>query len=276
MSQAPAPRTGRTAVRYASPADALKFRVSKRRRDHAILDLPCHCAAYVDVLTRGRWNALGYVIRSGESACYRAGKNATTPVFCRCQVALRDADSAAPAPEEWHPGDAIPGFDDAAPIAPTPAPEPAPIAPAPATPKAPTPARKPRRPGCMLCVWGCPSCDLPRDDDRDDDFYDYDDSPAPIAPEAAPEESPESPESPAPEDDAAPDDDAILARARAITRDLREGRTLFATVEERAQDWRWRDVRPVLYVNALECAACQLIIRTLLTGGLDNVAPAAD
>jgi hypothetical protein len=92
MAQASASQAKRTPrIPYASPAEALRFKgVSQRRRDHYPLDLPCHCQAYVDVLTAGRWRALGYYIRPGESACFRAGKRANTPVFCRCQVLHRD------------------------------------------------------------------------------------------------------------------------------------------------------------------------------------------
>jgi hypothetical protein len=56
------------------------------RREQYDLGLPCGCKAYREVLTVGRWRALGYLIRQGESACHRAGKSATIPLFCACQV----------------------------------------------------------------------------------------------------------------------------------------------------------------------------------------------
>ena len=47
---------------------------------------PRGCKSYEDVLTAGRWRALGYFIRKGQTAINRGGKHGTIPLFCRCQV----------------------------------------------------------------------------------------------------------------------------------------------------------------------------------------------
>ena len=60
----------------------------------------CGCRQYADVLTIGRWRALGYYIRRGEHADYdkRAGRQKTIPLFCRCQI--NSAATDAPAQED--------------------------------------------------------------------------------------------------------------------------------------------------------------------------------
>ena len=56
--------------------------------------LPCGCRMYVDVLTPGRWRALGRTIAQGVSACLRVGRTWTTPIFCRCQLVPSDTRDA--------------------------------------------------------------------------------------------------------------------------------------------------------------------------------------
>ena len=55
--------------------------------------LPCGCRMYLDVLTAGRWRALGRMIAKGESACLHAGRLGQTPIFCRCQLAAIDLEA---------------------------------------------------------------------------------------------------------------------------------------------------------------------------------------
>ena len=63
---------------------------SEVKRQNYELGLPCGCRAYREVLTAGRWRALGRMIRKGESACHRAGKRASIPLWCACQTEPRD------------------------------------------------------------------------------------------------------------------------------------------------------------------------------------------
>ena len=87
----------------------LKFpgRKSATKRENAPA-FPCGCKPYRDILTAGRWHFLGHYIRKGESAMHRAGRFATTPLFCRCQLADTDTALVYTGPENI---DEIPGFD---------------------------------------------------------------------------------------------------------------------------------------------------------------------
>ena len=94
------------------PGTVFRFKgKSIAARANENIGLECGCKAYVDVLTAGRWRALGYYIRPGESACHRAGKQGNTPIFCRCQVQLSgfepDYVSTVPAYDPFEP-DEIP------------------------------------------------------------------------------------------------------------------------------------------------------------------------
>src|SRR5438309_8274788 len=89
QSQATLPRER---IPYASPAAALKFPGRCKNpdgsfKDRRDADNGCECQSYVDILTRGRWNALGYYIRPGEHANFHGGKEKAIPLFCRCQLA---------------------------------------------------------------------------------------------------------------------------------------------------------------------------------------------
>ena len=93
----------------------------KDRRD---VDNGCECKSYVDILTAGRWRALGYGIRQGEHATFHGGKTKKLPLFCRCQVeAPDDEPTAAPLivvdPFAPSTGLDIPGFE---PVEPEPLP----------------------------------------------------------------------------------------------------------------------------------------------------------
>ena len=83
LRNAPAART----PGYYETHDPLQFRGRSQVKRLNAPAWPCGCKPYVDVLTAGRWRALGYSIAPGQSAEYHAGKRATVPVFCRCQLA---------------------------------------------------------------------------------------------------------------------------------------------------------------------------------------------
>ena len=82
----PATKSTTKRVPYQSPEQALHFKKAAWKRAEMNLGLPCQCQAYVDVLTAGRWRALGCHIRRGEAAALHVGRAGNTPVFCRCQV----------------------------------------------------------------------------------------------------------------------------------------------------------------------------------------------
>ena len=67
---------------------------TKRENTHSGLD--CDCRPYVDILTAGRWRALGAHVKSGEHANLRVGRFGNTPIFCRCQVARFDGSDPDP------------------------------------------------------------------------------------------------------------------------------------------------------------------------------------
>lgn len=83
----------RIAPGYYETNGVFRFRgKSEVKRQNTNLGLPCGCRAYLDVLTPGRWRALGRRIRAGESAILRVGRRANTPVFCRCQLEAAPID----------------------------------------------------------------------------------------------------------------------------------------------------------------------------------------
>ena len=80
-----------------TPETVLKFRGrSEARRSNADSGLECACRPYVDILTAGRWRALGAHVKAGEHAVTRVGKFGNTPIFCRCQVARFDGSDPDP------------------------------------------------------------------------------------------------------------------------------------------------------------------------------------
>mgnify|MGYP001617845764 CR=1 FL=1 len=86
------------------PGGVFHFRgKSTWKREAYNMGNECPCTPYVDILTAGRWRALGCSIKAGESAMHRAGRLGNTPLFCRCQV----EDHMAPA-QPWTPGEEIP------------------------------------------------------------------------------------------------------------------------------------------------------------------------
>ncbi len=89
-------------VPYESAAAALTFRGKSAVKRLNAPAWQCGCKPYTDILTRGRWNALGLYIRRGETALYRAGRSANIPVFCRCQVGT---DSTNNAPVDFDPAE---------------------------------------------------------------------------------------------------------------------------------------------------------------------------
>jgi len=87
--RSPSNRTPR--VPYASVAAALKFPGRCRLpngelKDRRDVDNGCQCRSYIEILTAGRWRALGFYVRGGEHANFRGGKQKTIPLFCACQV----------------------------------------------------------------------------------------------------------------------------------------------------------------------------------------------
>ena len=87
-----------------TPGEARTFgRISPANAAWVMANLKCDCSPYQDVLTYGRWHALGYQVRKGEhgiklSVVREVSKEAddgtiTTRklfagavVFCKCQV----------------------------------------------------------------------------------------------------------------------------------------------------------------------------------------------
>ncbi len=94
---------------YYDTHDPLKFRGKTAwKREATDIGLECGCKAYQDVLTAGRWRALGYFIKPGETACHRAGLRANTPLFCRCQTAPSNGYTVDEAMVNVLDGDAVP------------------------------------------------------------------------------------------------------------------------------------------------------------------------
>ncbi len=87
----------RPRVPYATPGDALTFKFNRNRQPEVIAarldtEIGCDCEPYRDILTAGRWRALGSAIRKGEHAVAHGGKYKTIPLFCRCQLELSQYD----------------------------------------------------------------------------------------------------------------------------------------------------------------------------------------
>ena len=99
-----------------NPADVFRFKGRSAVKRESTPKLPCGCKPYVDVLTIGRWHALGEYVRAGEKADNRAGKNLRTPVFCRCQLLgkpdQREGNELPASNWEEQEAEPIPGFDD--------------------------------------------------------------------------------------------------------------------------------------------------------------------
>jgi hypothetical protein len=69
----------------------------------------CGCRYYEDIFTVRRWNAQGYLVRKGETACTTSGAREQFKLFCRCQV-----DSLWPTAAPVSPDAPLPGFEEAA------------------------------------------------------------------------------------------------------------------------------------------------------------------
>jgi hypothetical protein len=103
--------SARKPVPYASAAEALTFKHNRNRQPEVIAarlsnEIGCDCQPYHDILTIGRWRALGALVRKGEHAVAHGGKNKTIPLFCHCQVEFKT--EALP---ETDCSGGIPGFE---------------------------------------------------------------------------------------------------------------------------------------------------------------------
>jgi hypothetical protein len=121
--------SARKPVPYASAAEALTFKHNRNRQPEVIAarlsnEIGCDCAPYHDILTIGRWRALGALVRKGEHAVAHGGKNKTIPLFCHCQIEFKT--EALP---ETDCSGGIPGFEgiDQGTTEPEPEPIPEPI-----------------------------------------------------------------------------------------------------------------------------------------------------
>jgi hypothetical protein len=116
--------SARKPVPYASAAESLTFKHNRNKQPEVINarlsnEIGCDCQPYHDILTIGRWRALGALVRKGEHAVAHGGKNKTIPLFCHCQIEFQ-----TPELPETDCSGGIPGFEMLADATTEPEPEP--------------------------------------------------------------------------------------------------------------------------------------------------------